>query len=59
LPPVINKAKCVGCGACVNVCPASVLELKAGKACVARPKDCLECRACRGACNYGAVEFKD
>jgi len=30
-----------------------------GKAAVVRPKDCLECRACMGACNYGAITFKD
>ncbi|OIO27331.1 ferredoxin [Candidatus Micrarchaeota archaeon CG_4_10_14_0_2_um_filter_60_11] len=59
MPPIIDKSKCVGCGACVSICPAKVLELVDGKAAVVRPKDCLECRACMGACNYGAITFKD
>lgn len=28
----INKEKCIGCGACVSVCP-DVFELRDGKAC--------------------------
>jgi len=34
----IDKNKCIGCGACVSICPAT-FELKAGKAVVkAQPK---------------------
>jgi len=28
---IIDKGKCIGCGACANICPAS-FEMKDGKA---------------------------
>lgn len=57
MPPRINVKKCAGCGSCVAVCPNNVLELKKGKAFLARPKDCTDCRACEAACGYDAISF--
>ena len=57
MPPRIDKKKCVGCGACVAVCPNNVLEVIKGKATVVKPKDCIECRACEGACGVEAIRF--
>lgn len=37
----INKEKCIGCGACVSICP-SVFEIKDGKANVKSQED-FEC----------------
>jgi len=31
--------------------------LKAKKSFLARPKDCIDCRACEAACKYGAITF--
>ena len=45
LHPVINPAKCVGCGACVMACPEQpehhVLGLIGGKAVRVSPTDCI------------------
>jgi ferredoxin len=38
----VNKEKCIGCGACVAICP-EVFELKAGKAIVKKAQTNKEC----------------
>jgi len=57
MPPKISTKKCTGCGECVKVCPVACLELKAKKSTLAKPKDCIDCRACEVACKYGAISF--
>lgn len=59
MPPKINAEKCTGSGECVNVCPASVLEVKNGKAVVVNPDQCLECRACEQMCPNKAISFEE
>jgi ferredoxin len=46
---------CVGCGACLEVCPHGVLELKDGVATVAKRSLCMECGACARNCPAGAI----
>ncbi|HHQ44904.1 MAG TPA: 4Fe-4S dicluster domain-containing protein [Candidatus Altiarchaeales archaeon] len=62
--PVVDEEKCVGCGACVAVCPASptVFEMKdvAGKgmkSIVKNPKACIGCGSCVSACPVEAIKL--
>jgi len=57
MPPTVTDDKCVGCGACVDACPADVLELKDDIAIVPRPDDCVECGACEDACPADAIHL--
>ena len=62
MPAVINTVSvnddvCVGCGACVEVCPPDVLRMSAttGKAVPAYPDDCQGCFICAMACAFDAI----
>ncbi len=55
--PQVDKEKCIGCGACVSVCPQNVFELKDSKSIVVRPENCIECNACVESCPVGAIKL--
>jgi len=57
VPPIVDNHKCKGVAACVEVCPANVFDMVKRKAVVARPDDCIECRACEAACPNAAISF--
>ena len=49
----IDKAKCTGCGDCVDVCPVEALSLENGKAVV--NDECIDCGVCVDECPSGAL----
>jgi formate hydrogenlyase subunit 6/NADH:ubiquinone oxidoreductase subunit I len=51
----INEDRCVGCDACIAVCPTDVLENLANKAKVVRFGDCIQCEQCMWACPTRAL----
>lgn len=59
LHPVIDPAKCLGCGACVKACPEQpahqVLGLIGGKAVLVGPTDCIGHGACKTVCPFDAI----
>ncbi|EPR42827.1 4Fe-4S ferredoxin, iron-sulpur binding domain-containing protein [Desulfovibrio sp. X2] len=55
----LDRAACVGCGACVAVCPHAVLALdETGKARLADPGGCMECGACATNCAAAAITVR-
>ncbi|RLJ09681.1 MAG: ferredoxin [Candidatus Aenigmatarchaeota archaeon] len=56
--PVVDKEKCVGCGACVSVCPADVFKLKEGKSVVVNPDNCIGCGSCVENCPVKAIKLQ-
>jgi len=50
----VDKEKCIGCGACVAVCPQSFEMAGDGKAVAKADSDCAE--AGKNACPTSAIE---
>jgi len=55
---ILDAEACVGCGACLDVCPHAVFRLEAGKAVVALRGACMECGACARNCPVSAISVK-
>lgn len=51
----INKTKCAGCGACVQVCPKNAISIKNNKAVIDQNK-CNKCNKCKEICPLDAIE---
>jgi ferredoxin len=51
----VDQQRCTGCGRCIDVCPAAVLEVKEKKAIVRDRDACIECGACAGNCAFSAI----
>ena len=52
----VNVDDCLGCGACVDACPAEAIALEDGKA-VDNEAECLDCGACTDECPAEAISL--
>lgn len=60
----VDKSKCVGCNACVRVCPAleaNTAQLDEGGQLriIINDDKCIKCGACIAACSHGARSYED
>ena len=53
----VNKDACMGCGACMSVCPMGAVS-EAGGAYVIDATKCIGCGACANLCPVGAVSVE-
>jgi uncharacterized Fe-S center protein len=54
LAPVVNQDNCIGCGACIEVCPKKAIKMVNNKAVVNKAL-CIGCANCIGACQTFAM----
>ncbi len=61
LHPIIDPARCIGCGSCVKACPEEpehhVLGIIKGRAQLVGPGDCIGHGACKAACPVEAISL--
>lgn len=58
MPPIVKTDKCVGCGACEDICPGDLMVLRDGKAAIRSSRDCWDCMSCVKACPSKALEIR-
>ncbi|MCD7955734.1 MAG: 4Fe-4S binding protein [Lachnospiraceae bacterium] len=49
----IRPEKCVGCGACIAVCPQHAIRMKAGWKSEVDAGKCIGCGSCAAICHRG------
>jgi MinD superfamily P-loop ATPase containing an inserted ferredoxin domain len=54
----LDSGACVGCGACVDVCPHAVFRMEGGIAALVDRGACMECGACARNCPASAISVK-
>lgn len=55
MPVKVNGSTCVGCGACVGVCPSGALSQGADGKAVCDENVCVDCGACVGTCPTSSI----
>ena len=54
---IIDEDKCIGCNACVDLCPQKILSLKDGKCIVADENKCDKLKGCERVCPVDAIKI--
>ena len=52
---VLDRERCIGCGACAHVCPHQVFRIEERKSGIVDRDACMECGACALNCPADAI----
>ncbi|MBN2120491.1 MAG: 4Fe-4S binding protein [Candidatus Omnitrophica bacterium] len=53
----VDREKCTGCSACVEVCPAGAIKIEKDKAIIS--DECVECGVCLEQCPNEALSLSE
>ena len=53
----IDRAKCIGCGACISICPVHAIQMMSGWYCFVRADQCIGCGKCVELCHRKAPKL--
>ena len=54
---MVDKKKCISCGACVEICPVGAISFDSdGKANIDQNK-CIKCGSCEATCPVSAIKI--
>jgi len=56
--PLFNREICIGCGKCVEICPAIAIVLDSDKKAVCNYNKCIRCYCCHEVCPVNAIEIE-
>lgn len=56
---MVDKKKCIGCGACETVCPVAAITMEADGKAYINPEICIKCKACENICPVEAIKIPD
>lgn len=54
---MVNNDLCIGCGACVGICPVGAISMVGGKAFIDYDL-CIGCKLCENICPVSAINIK-
>ena len=57
--PLFNDDNCIGCGECVEICPAKALTLVKGERVIPDYHKCIRCYCCHEVCQYDAITIEE
>lgn len=55
----VNKNLCIGCQACISVCPTKAIELTSDNKVKIIESKCIGCQACISVCPVNALNMVD
>ena len=53
--PIVDKDKCLKCGACAKICPKHTMKIKAGEYPKLKVNQCIRCWCCSEVCPVSAI----
>ncbi|MBQ8762414.1 MAG: 4Fe-4S binding protein [Clostridia bacterium] len=55
---MVDKEKCIGCGACVGCCPVGAISLDENGQAKIDPNICIKCLTCESVCPVSAITIE-
>lgn len=56
---LVDRSRCVACGACTKVCPKQAISVWRGCYAVVDPEICIGCGKCGKTCPAGCIQPKE